>query len=348
MFGLLSVLIIFNLLFRGVGLLAAKNIIGVIIPLLIVPFFVVLSIEYGQSSSLKLMRFMLKIMNIYFFINIPIIILEKVTGSLFMSRFLSVNPTTVDQITGLIGLNGTAKMSLYWCTLIMGNYGLYLIYKKRIFGLLIFTELIVMFIFSQFFSEIKNFIPTLLVFFIVFSMNRFSSNLNLKTLIKIIILFIGIAVVLVVTYNTVNAFALLMNKFILIGQQFISGSGDGSDIRIHTSWVALNQLRNIGFNNMDFSSQTFVAQLDVISFNSLVVYGGVSFFICIVVFTAVLLASTIRKKYDVKYMICILSMILLMVYISFITVPFQDTSILFFIFLFAYFISVINTTLIGD
>lgn len=88
-----------------------------------------------------------KIFNVYFIINIPII-LRQLNNTYFLMRFYDNNPMYEDHITGLIGSSGTHRLTLYWIALVVMNISYYMKERKKSTLYLMIFQIIFMVVIS--------------------------------------------------------------------------------------------------------------------------------------------------------------------------------------------------------
>lgn len=88
--------------------------------IIILVFFADFINSKSIEMSEKILKKIITIANLYFFINIPIILLQ-LNNTYFMMRYHEENTMYSDHITGLIGANGTHKLTFFWVLLIVGN-----------------------------------------------------------------------------------------------------------------------------------------------------------------------------------------------------------------------------------
>lgn len=329
-------IVILNVTNKGFTQLGWTNLRKVIDAFWPAPFFIWLVVFYKGIDLFLILNYVVKTMNIYFWINVPLIFLEHFTGTFMVSRFLQVNAYLSDQVTGLIGLNGTAIMSLYWVSLLVGNMYIYVNIKSKQRLIIMATEFGIMFFFAQMYSEIKNFIPTVIVVVLVFyliQMRVHSSGMVIRNILfgSGILGSVGFIV-----YSISSSFRELVIHFVLLYTQLKMDPSSGSDIRIHTLWVAITQIKGLGFN-IDFTQQSYAPQLDVISLNVLIVYGGFSLAVIVLLLMAHILAIIVGRGNSLSLFWLDAGFFLLMLYVSVISVPFQDSRLCFFVYLIALF-----------
>jgi len=334
---MLSVLLLvtFNFIIKGLSMNGWNNIRKILDVFLPVTFFIHISSDYSLSELYKIIRYVARIMNIYFFLNIPIILMEYFTGSFMVSRFLGVNSYLSDQVTGFIGLNGTAIMSLYWASLLFINYAIYIATRNKSRISLMVFEFVVMFFVSQYLSEIKNFVPTLMVLLLTLILIQINKRISLRFIRNIFFIIVLAIITFFVLYNVSNSFKEIINNFLQVYFELISGANQGSDIRIHTLWVSFNELRDIGFSNIDFSTQNYVAQLDVTSLNTLIIFGGIKLTMVIFFITSQLLSIITNRRIDGNYLWSNVGYVIFILYISIVTVPYQEPRLFLFIYILA-------------
>lgn len=129
-------LIINNLYTEGIA-----NLIAII-------YIITLSYKNKQGLKYFILKDLFLILNIYFIINVPIII-KQLDNTYFLMRNIDTNPLYIDHITGLIGASGTHEMTFYWIVLVLINLYKYSQTKNKIIPILTSTYVIFMFIISS-------------------------------------------------------------------------------------------------------------------------------------------------------------------------------------------------------
>lgn len=330
-----GIYVAYNFIVHGLTLMGWRNFLRTIESFWPSLFFIWISSQYEFKDIMRLVSSVVKWLNIYFWCSFPLLVAEHSTGTFMVSRFTTNNAYLSDQVTGLIGFNGTAIMCLYWISLLFGNYLIYKIYKSRMRLVLLLSEFFVMTFVAQYFSEIKNFIPTTIVSILVLLMMQIRRETFLKSL-KDIGVGLGVFVVLIYCiYTFSSSMRDLIDHFILLYTQLRIDPSNGSDIRIHTFWVASGQLRNLGFSGINFGTQHIFPQLDVISLNALMVYGGVILTILTILVSAQFLSMIVNQGVKESFVWTNISFVVYMIYMCIISVPYQDSRFFLFIYLMA-------------
>lgn len=181
--------------------LASEIVYYTIAPISIIYFFRVFSREktlYDKCFKDIIPHFL----NIYFFINIPILIIQaQGTGFLMRGLESSTNQFYPDHISGLLGIDGTHKLTIFTIATVIGN--IYLWTKKSQKRYLIF--IIIEIVFSMYISIYNDnkalylLLPIMLLP-IIFKL-LILANKN-KKIVKIIIAFLLIGVIIFEVYQT--------------------------------------------------------------------------------------------------------------------------------------------------
>lgn len=340
----LSIVVIHNFYVHGFNSLGFLNFRRTIDAFWAFPFFYKLSICYDSDRMRGLFIYTARILNFYFWFNFFIILFEFLTGGSFLvERFLQYNPAVYDSTTGLIGLSGTPIMMLYWVVLIFTNLVLIVnrdTYRSsRIVNFIL--ELLFMCIIAEFFSEMKSFFVTIPITFGMLFVLQLKKRVSKRAIFVLTIIITLIAGATAVTYYVSNSARVLVEKYAMLIGQILSGTGQGSDIRVKTLWLASTSLKNMGFSNIDFSTQTYAAQLSVISLNVLLVYGGVSLAILMMFLISHSLVMVTKVNTRGGLILAELVMFLFILYLCLITLPFQDPREMFFVYYFGFILHVL-------
>lgn len=327
--GLMCFLIFLTLGFSPMGF---KNFRRVLDAFWLFPMFLLIVGVYSKNDLNIFQSRFTKILNIYFWINSGIILLENALPGFLVGRFLEANSFPQDQMTGLIGFNGTAIMGLFWQSLLFLNLIGWNKSKSFVQRLNVILEISLMFFISQYVSEMKNFILTLVLIVVIYTFFRLQNQIKFKSLLILVIGFFSFAAIGTLIYNFNSQFRSVVQQLILVFSQFLAGSDTGSDIRIHTFWVATHQAKAIGFSHIDFSTQTLAPQLDVTSWNVLLIFGGWSFALLTVLFFSACLACIAVQKTQISFLKATVAFFVLVSYFAIVTVLFQDSALNFFIY----------------
>lgn len=183
-FFIILILIIFlliNIIKNGVQEYLYKNfIVYGVGNVIILVFFA----DFINSKHHKLVEKILKkiviIINVYFFINIPIILLQ-LNNTYFMMRYHEGNIMYEDHITGLIGANGTHKLTLLWVLLTVGNIYYYKKVKNKYLLIYIILQICFMTVISSYNDNTAFFIIfPILVGQILLLSNKNTNNMIIK------------------------------------------------------------------------------------------------------------------------------------------------------------------------
>ncbi|MBU3191208.1 hypothetical protein K9O30_18390 [Clostridium bowmanii] len=191
MFVLLNLgIICLNISENGISTYMVRNVFTVFSNIFIIIFFEFIIKNKREALELLVIKKVSVILNLYFFINVPIII-KQVSSIGFMMRFTDGNPLYFDQITGLIGVNGTHRMTFYWVALTLINIYTYQKNKKELILWMMISEIIFMVIISSYCDNTAfyYFFPIILLQFFIKEL----SQINIKNFVKFI------AIILVAT-----------------------------------------------------------------------------------------------------------------------------------------------------
>ena len=96
----------------------------------VIAYILILVYENREGLGRFIRNDLFYIFNIYFLINIPIL-LKQIGNTFFLMRNFEENPFYQDHITGLIGANGTHELTFYWIMLILINMYRYSVKKEK-------------------------------------------------------------------------------------------------------------------------------------------------------------------------------------------------------------------------
>lgn len=120
-----------NIAGNGIQPLLVKNLYTQgIADFLVIAYILILGYENREGLGRFIRNDLFYIFNIYFLINIPIL-LKQIGNTYFLMRNFEQNPFYQDHITGLIGANGTHELTFYWIMLILINMYRYSVKKEK-------------------------------------------------------------------------------------------------------------------------------------------------------------------------------------------------------------------------
>lgn len=232
--------IVINILSNGIQPLLVTNgyMYGVVN---IIPVIYIITLVYEKNKTLYkfLMKDLYRILNIYFVINIPILI-KQLEGNYFLMRNTESNPGYFDHITGLIGASGTHELTFYWILLVLIN--LYKYYKTNNKRILIITGAytLFMFIISSQNDNTAFFIifPAIMMQYLLINIKNI--NISVWTIIKYIILIVVIGSLGVYTYkNNENVNEFVDTRVVSKLQQFGIGDRNNTNVDSDEERIAL-------------------------------------------------------------------------------------------------------------
>lgn len=219
--------------------------------LLIIIYILVLNYENKQGLKNFVIKEMFIIFNIYFLINIPILI-KQLNRTFFLMRNIQNNIMYEDHITGLIGASGTHELTFYWILLVLINLYKYYVSGKRTILFLSITEVIFMILISSqndntaffvlFFAIILQFIFIIMI----------SSKIKLSNVIKLLVILLCIFTITTFLYKNNSTVYDFVNRrvFVKMEQYGIkessSSKGEKDEERVALFKVALEQGNGYG------------------------------------------------------------------------------------------------------
>ncbi|WP_196001871.1 hypothetical protein [Clostridium sp. 1001271B_151109_B4] len=223
-----------NIFFNGTHELLFNNLYSEgIVNLIAIIYILVLRYENPKGLKNYILNEVFYILNIYFIVNIPIII-KQLEGTYFFMRLTQFNPMYEDHITGLIGASGTHELTFYWIILVLINFYKFSQNRKKMIIVITTLYIIFMFIIS---SQNDN-----TAFFIIFPLIMVQYCLKfvldkkyiIKNLIKslfIILIIIGVSVFIYNSNEDVNIFVntRVLSKLEQFGIKDRNVTNQGSD-----------------------------------------------------------------------------------------------------------------------
>ncbi|MGG0185081.1 hypothetical protein [Bacillus rhizoplanae] len=302
-FYFLLLIISINIIKFGFGSNVTENLLMTFMPLTIMFYIIYLRKNYDFITlnlvALKFTRFL----NVYFFFNSIIIMIQFLTGSFMMEKFIALNPLVVDHMTGFIGLSGGNILNFLWIATIIFNFYFYLESKSSIRLALILIQIIIMTLLSVA-NENKMFVLTLVVNVVIFlSIQFIKSGVSSIIIRRIVgILFVSIIVFLFLYKLSDGVTSAVDNVINLVGNFFGSGYPDQNNERAYLNYLAF-QVYNasgfgIGINSINLNNQSIHQHLGINSSSFILIQGGLVYFLAIVNFYSVIILDlmAVRKK----------------------------------------------------
>ncbi|WP_282022628.1 hypothetical protein [Priestia flexa] len=341
----LLIIIGLNVIRFGLGEIFLDNILMVFTPLTLILYFSYLLKKYSLQVNLELGRRLLYFLNVYFWINAIIIVIQYITGSFLMGRFLSWGMYDFDHMTGFIGPFGTGILLVFWSVLPIANIVFYLITRNKKWLSNFYLQLPIMIMLS-FFNEAKSFLPTVLIFlsfFIPYMIMKI--QFNVKVVIKVVSLFMIIGLIGTVLYQQLEVFKDLIDKMFELGEQFLMGAQlDTNNERAYLNYLAWNYYGGgslgIGINTVDFDTQLIHKNLGINSLSLLLIHGGIWYFIIVVMIYSWCATNGVQTKFNMKAFVLYLIFLVIFFYLSLITQPFRDHYIMFMLGALVYYLSI--------
>lgn len=335
-YSLFILTLINNIHVFGMGKLVLLNLLMILTPIFLTFFVNHIFFTYDYEALWNGFKNITIFMNIYYIINIPIIVTEKITSSFMISKFISWNPYIPDSITGLIGYSGTNIINLFWVGLLISNVIIVISCNNK--GPLIFIiifELFTMIVFSVFFNENKSFFMTAFIFFImlVICVNNKSLSHTLLYIFMMLIIIIMLFTILALFFKGFNQY---IEREVYLVQQMINGSGnDETNERSYLVSLAFSNYNagnnGIGLNVLNLNDQNIYAHLGINSLILLLFMGGIKLYLStLLIYTVSIndIYSFISKR-AFRMLMFFLSTISLIV-VTIIAQPFRDCYVYFF------------------
>lgn len=180
--------------------------------IIILSFFINNVMKKDNSLIDKIIRIYGKVSNLYFIINIPIILIQM-QNNYFMMRHHEVNPMYEDHITGLIGASGTHRLTFFWLTLIIANIYFYNKNKNKSMLIWIIAQLIFMVSISVYNDNTAFFVffPIILLQVMII----FIEKINIIRVIKFLIIIPIFVSIITATYNSNDKLQVFFNDRVM-------------------------------------------------------------------------------------------------------------------------------------
>lgn len=321
----------------GLGINLVKNLLLSFFPAFMMFHFIILINKYCVAVLFELNKKILKLLNIYFFVNAVIIYIQYTTETFMMSRFIGKGMFLFDQMTGFMGIFGTGILNIFWVTLLLANAWMYVSTKRKNYLLLVISEFCVMLTLSNF-NEIKSFIPTAVAFFVIFREieKQYSTKHN-----KINISFYAMFLLLFLLCLYMPTIQELIIKIVETGSEFsLKKMPPTTNERAYLLWLGFYfydvSFLGVGLNLFDFQNQMIHKNIGINSLILSLFQGGIYYYMILLVFYANIAAKFIKHQKKIRSLLLCISLFL---FLSVITQSFRDfyiTFILGYLFFNAY------------
>ncbi|MGI8385431.1 hypothetical protein [Robertmurraya sp. P23] len=341
--GFLSFIIGLNIYKFGIGVVFFENILMTFMPSIMLVYFIYLATLYSYEILYEVGEKILRFLNIYFWINTPIIILQFFTGTFMMKRFLSWGNYDFDHMTGLIGPFGTGILNVFWVVLLIGNLFFYFMTKRKSWLASFIIQIPVMFVLS-YFNENKSIIPTVILFLFIFiGFSILIRGFTMKVALRFgLIISIGL-IGCIILYFTVGSFNELVDKMALLAYQLYYGIADPHNERAYLNYLAFNNYdaRHLGagINTVEFNNQDIHPNLGINSMSLLLIHGGKWYLLAVINFYTTLAVLAVKKNFDRNTVIVYFVFLIIFSFLTIITQPFREhyiVAILAFLSLFVF------------
>ncbi len=356
-FFLLLLVVSLNIVKFGFGDILIGNLLMQLMPLTLISFLIYLKRSYEHEVLTRLTYKLTIFMNLYFFINAAIILIQIKTGTFMMERFLIYNPNAFDHMTGLIGMNGVSVLNFFWIATILLNLFFYLERKSLKILIIIILEVIIAFSFSLF-NDNKMIFLTFTFFVGLFFYFRFlSSGLSFKNINRVFRIVIFLIAILVCLFIFKDKFGPEFNNTFNLINDFFSKSGlypNKNNERAYLNYLAFHYYNasgmGIGLNNVDLLHQSIHVHLGINSSSLVMILGGWIYLVVLVNIYTVYFVNLIsikgRRNKITIYLIIFLSVL----FVSYATQPFRDHYIIAMLSLicFSYYLSMAKTDKVAE
>lgn len=292
-------------------------------------FALYLFVFYIVNQNIKLTekiiyKYLYWILNSYFFINLPIVLIEIIKPIYIPSEFVLSNPITADHMTGLIGINGTHILTFYWLALIFINILVYNNKKNKKLLIVTIFEIALMFFISAFSDNTAFYIffPIFIFEFIFIDLIK----IEWKKLVKITIITLAIiSIIFSVAIQNQRFRSFFTSRVVLKLNQYINPFNNKSgDERLELFRYALDNGNGRTFGKGIGSIELYGDERlpDHFGMNEISIRtyeGGVIYLILLLIITTLIIKDIIclkcnDKKSILVYTIIIFNLSLLAIY----------------------------------
>lgn len=325
-----------NIMKFGAGKVFWDNIMMALMPITLIVYFSYLNQKYSFDILLRTCRKVIIFLNVYFWINFPIIVVQFITGSFMMGRFLSWGMFNFDHMTGFMGPFGTGILNVFWASLLIGNLVFYLITRNKKWFLILLLEFPIMLLLS-YFNENKAFIPTVILFVSVISGYVFICNkITVKAFVKFVFLSALGIIIGFIMYESIEIVKEQVDNLIEIALDFDTNAA----LNTHNERAYLNYLAfkyydaaglGLGINNIDMKTQVIHKNLGINSFSLMSIQGGIWYYLVVLNVYVLITVGALKRKFDIHAVSLYIIFLVLFSYLSFVTQPFRDHYTMFMI-----------------
>ncbi|AZQ45455.1 hypothetical protein EJW27_01120 [Bacillus albus] len=325
-----------NVMEYGAGKVFSDNIMMALMPITLIIYFSYLNQRYSFDILLQTSRKVMLFLNVYFWINTPIIVIQFLTENFMMGRFLSWGMYNFDHMTGFMGPFGTGILNVFWVSLLIGNLLFYLITRNKKWFFMFVLEVPIMLLLS-YFNENKAFIPTAILFIAVILGYVFLCNkITVKAVVKLLFLG-GIGVIIgFIMYEYIDIVKEQVDSLIEVALDFDTNAA----LNTHNERAYLNYLAfkyyhadglGLGINNIDFKTQMIHKNLGINSFSLMLIQGGIWYYLVNLNVYALVAVGALKRKFDIQAVSLYITFIVIFAFLSFITQPFRDHYTMFMV-----------------
>jgi hypothetical protein len=229
LYSIMCTIIILNFIVNGIYYRALQSLFNSFSGIFVFVFFISMLKYKKESLERFIIKFICPLFNIYFIINIPII-LEQIKLNGFLMRFVN-NQIYEDNITGLIGPTGTHRLTFYWIALILMNLYAYTKYHNKCLMIFTLLEIVFMAVISSYNDNTAFYYIFILIILQFMSKELFNFKVKRMATNLVIVMVLIICSNFLIQYNTqVSEFfnSRVMDKFSQIVYKYTI---DNSDIK---------------------------------------------------------------------------------------------------------------------
>lgn len=295
-----------NAITFGLGSVFIDNIKMIFSPLVYIVFLNYLIKKYDFEAVEKLAFHLKKILNIYFFVNILIVLIQAKTETFLMNKFLGYNPAPFDHMDGLIGANGVGVLNFLWITTLLFNLYFYIRSRKKAALILFLVEFSLMFFVSKLNDNKMFLLTTALIFLTFYIIKGFKIKLKISFL-KVSLFYFVLPIILSLLILNPAIIKTVENSALMVGSFSFGGSTtpDPNNERAYLNYLAFNKynanILGIGLQNVDMADQSIHVHLGINSSSLLLIQGGIIFLFSVIHFYIIMILKlfkglSIRRK----------------------------------------------------
>ncbi|MEK5058634.1 hypothetical protein BK126_03025 [Paenibacillus sp. FSL H7-0326] len=303
------------------------NVLMAYTPATLIVFLIYMRKRYSFDALHELANTIRKVLNIYFFINTPIVYVQAITGTFLMGRFIAVNPLVFDHMTGFIGLSGVSVLNFLWIATLLFNLYHLTTHKSKITLLILVAQFLLMFQMSIL-NDNKMFALTVIPFIVTFFMIGLNRHgITIKSIFKILLI-AGFALLLYSATSSLDDETGEVQDTNSLVEEFFTNKPTVHNERAYLNYLAFNKYNAdglvIGLSNVMLHNQNIHKHLGVNSASLLMIQGGLVYFLSVCLLYTALVMRLFNERNFMKKLMLFLVTFGTMLVTSFATQLFRD------------------------